>query len=160
MVHFLPCKRTTDAVHVAQIFFRDIYRLHGLPSSIISDRDTRFLSHFWKSLWSMANTRLNFGSAYHPQTDGQTDVVNRSLENLLRCLVGTNLKSWDMKLSQAEFAHNSAMNRSTGKAPFFIVYGLLPRGLVDLLQLPSRAPVHRQADELVRDLQQVHASTQ
>lgn len=159
MVHFLPCKRTADAVHVAQLFFRDIYRLHGLPQSIVSDRDTRFLSHFWRSLWRMANTKLDFSSAYHPQTDGQTEVVNRSLGNLLRCLVGDNIKSWDLKLSQAEFAHNSAINRSTGYCPFQVVYAVVPRGPIDLISIPSPVQSDMRAVDLISNLQRVHDST-
>lgn len=158
MSHFIPCKRTTDAVHVAQLFFREVYRLHGLPSSIVSDRDTRFLSHFWRSLWRMVATDLQFSSAYHPQTDGQTEVVNRSLGNLLRCLVGDNLKSWDVVLPQAEFAHNLALNRSTGYCPFQIVYGLVPRCAVDLLQLPSRSSPPGSAEDFLTSIQHIHSA--
>ncbi|XP_076953590.1 uncharacterized protein LOC143627711 [Bidens hawaiensis] len=75
MVHFIPCKKTTYAVNVAQLFFREVYHLHGLPSSIVYDQDTRFLSHFWNSLWKMVNTQLNFSSAYLPQTDGKRKLL-------------------------------------------------------------------------------------
>ncbi|GJV41636.1 putative nucleotidyltransferase, ribonuclease H [Tanacetum coccineum] len=127
---------TPTTITESQLFFRDVYRLHGLPSSIVSDRDTRFLSHFWRSLWKMVNTQLNFSSAYHPQTDGQTEVVNRSLSNLLRCLVGDHVKAWDQKLCQAEFDHNHVVNRSTGFSPFQVVYSAQPRGPLDLMSLP------------------------
>ncbi|GJR74756.1 putative nucleotidyltransferase, ribonuclease H [Tanacetum coccineum] len=156
MVHFIPCKKTTNAVNVAQLFFRDVYRLHGLPSSIVSDRDTRFLSHFWRSLWKMVNTQLNFSSAYHPQTDGQTEVVNRSLGNLLRCLVGDHVKAWDQKLSQAEFAHNHAVNRSTGFSPFQVVYSAQPRGPLDLMSLPVFGSVPKKMQDFVEGLHEVH----
>ena len=156
MVHFIPCKKTTDAVRVAQLYFREVYRLHGLPTTIVSDRDTRFLSHFWRSLWKMVNTQLNFSSAYHPQTDGQTEVVNRSLGNLLRSLVGEHVKSWDQKLSQAEFAHNHAVNRSSGFSPFQVVYSVTPRSPLDLLLVPDKTRIHGKAADFVHSLQEVH----
>jgi len=159
MAHFIPCKKTTDVVNVAELFFREVYRLHGLPESIVSDRDTCFLSHFWRSLWKMVNTRLNFSSAYHPQSDGQTEVVNMSLGNLLRGLVGDQLKSWDKKLGQAEFAHNHAVNRSTKLSPFEIVYGFLPRCPLDLANLPSHTKVNHKAEDFVTQLQDIHNLT-
>lgn len=102
MAHFIPCKNITDVVHMAHLFFLEIYRMRGL--SIVSDWDTRFLSYFLQSLWRMANTLLDFSSAYHPYVDGQMEVVNCSLGNLLRCLVGNNILSWDTQLSQTECA--------------------------------------------------------
>ncbi|PKI43333.1 hypothetical protein CRG98_036313 [Punica granatum] len=156
MVHFIPCKKMTDVIRVAQMYFREVYRLHGLPKSIVSDRDTWFLSHLWRSLWKMVDTQLQFSSAYHPQTNGQTEVVNRSLGNLLQSLVGEHVKSWDLKLCRVEFAHNHAVNRSTGFSPFQVVYVVVPKGPLDLIPLPNRPKVHGKAPDFVDSLREVH----
>ena len=82
--------------------------------------------------------------------------MNRSLGNLLQCLVGDHMKSWDQKLCQAEFAHNHAVNRSTGFSPFQVVYSVQPRGPHDLMLLPSKTRVHGKASDFVTGLQDVH----
>ncbi|VVA38897.1 PREDICTED: reverse mRNAase, partial [Prunus dulcis] len=139
MAHFLPCSKAADASSVAKLFFKEVIRLHGLPVSIVSDRDVKFVSYFWKTLWKLFGTSLKFSSAFHPQTDGQTEVVNRSLGDLLRCLVGDKQGNWDLILPVAEFAYNNSANRTTGKSPFEIVYGVMPRPPIDLAPLPIDA---------------------
>jgi hypothetical protein len=95
MTHFIPCQKTSDANHIANLFFIEVIRLHGLPRSIVSDGDTKFIGHFWRTLWNKLGNKFSFSSDYHPQTDGQTEVVNRSLGDLLRSLVTEHHSQWD-----------------------------------------------------------------
>jgi transposase InsO family protein len=118
MAHFIPYQKISDATHIANLFFKEVVRLHGLPKSIVSDRDKKFVGHLWRTLWKKLGTNLYFISAYHPQTNGQIEIVNRSLGDLLRSLVAQHHGQWDQILPQAEFSYNDSPNRSTGQSPF------------------------------------------
>src|SRR5438105_3519881 len=106
MAHFIPCHKSDDATQVADLFFREIVRLHGVPNTIISDRDTKFLSHFWRTLWAKLGTKLLFSTTCHPQTDGQTEVVNRMLSTMLRAVLKHNIKMLEECLAHIECAYN------------------------------------------------------
>ena len=97
MSHFLPCSKTFDTSKIAKLYFDEIVKLYGLPKTIVFNRDVRFMSYFWKTLWHLVGTKLKFSIAFHPQTE----VVNRSLGNLLRCLVGEANRNWDSILPTA-----------------------------------------------------------
>jgi hypothetical protein len=124
MAHFIPCQKTSDTMYVANMFFREVVRLHGLPRSIVSNIDKKFVGHFWRTLWKKLGIDLSFISTYHPQTDGYTEVVNKSLGKLLRSLVTKRHNQWDHILPQTEFAYNDSLNKSTGKIAFQILYGM------------------------------------
>jgi len=100
MVHFIAY-RTNDATHIAELYFKEVMRLYGIPRSTVSDHDTKFLSHFWITLWKKIGTKLKYSSTFHPQINGQTEVTNRTLETLLRALTKLNAKAWDLLLPHA-----------------------------------------------------------
>jgi transposase InsO family protein len=127
MCHLMPTTTTVKAEGVAKLYFEHIYRLHGLPKGIISDRDTKFTGTFWRTLQKMVGTDLMMSTTDHPHTDGQSERMNRSVLQILRHYVNTNGSDWAQHLPTVEFAINSAVSRSTGKAPFELLYGYLPR---------------------------------
>ncbi|MCO5600609.1 hypothetical protein L7F22_054724 [Adiantum nelumboides] len=130
--HFIPCKKAASAPDIASLFVQHIFRIHGLPRSIISDRDPKFTGHFWTSLFKSLGTNLLFSSAYHRQTDGQTERVNQILEEILRHYIQIRLASWEEYLLLVKFAYNNAPHSVTGMTPFQAAYGhtLVPTNFV------------------------------
>lgn len=124
--HFIGLKHPFSAHTVASEFVKEIVRLHGFPSSIVSDRDKVFLSIFWKVLFHLQGTELKYSSAYHPQTDGQSEAVNKTLETYLRCYINGRHKSWMEWLPWAEYSYNTSPHSSTKVTPFLALYGRNP----------------------------------
>ena len=121
--HYAACKTAIDAPSLARLFLSTIVRQHGLPKCIISDRDPRFTAHFWKAFWGALGTTLNMSTAFHPQTDGQTENANKTLEVMLRSRVDFDQEDWDEHLAAAELSINNAVNATTGYTPFYLFYG-------------------------------------
>ncbi|TYK23171.1 Ty3/gypsy retrotransposon protein [Cucumis melo var. makuwa] len=121
--HFLTLKHPYTAKTVPEVFVKEVVKLHDYPKSIVSDRDKIFLSHFWTEMFRLAGTKLNRSSSYHPQTDGQTKVVNKSVEAYLRCFCGEKPREWSQWLHWAEYWYNTTYHGSIGVTPFQAVYG-------------------------------------
>ncbi|GJX31775.1 retrotransposable element Tf2 [Tanacetum coccineum] len=124
--HFMALSHPYTASFVAQAFLDSVYKLHGLPNSIVSDRDSVFLSQFWQSLFKILKVELKLSTAYHPQTDGQTEVVNKCLECYLRCMTGERPTEWVSWLPLAEFWYNTSKHSSIKVSPYEAVYGQTP----------------------------------
>ncbi|GAB2236277.1 hypothetical protein Droror1_Dr00028206, partial [Drosera rotundifolia] len=121
--HFLAVNMTYSTDQLADLYIREVVRLHGAPVSIISDRETRFSSQYWQSLQEAFGTRLNMSTAYHPQTDGQSERTIQTLEDMLRACTLEWKDSWDSHLPLVEFAYNNSTHSSTGVAPYEALYG-------------------------------------
>jgi len=124
VVHFIPVKSTYKAVNIVDVLMKEVFRLHGIPRIIISDKDVKFIGNFWKSLFKGLDTKLNFSTAYHPQTDGQTERVNPVLEDMLRMYVMDQPSKWEEYLHLVEFAYNNNYPASAKTSPFKIWYGI------------------------------------
>jgi hypothetical protein len=125
--HFIPLKHPYTAATVADLFVDSVYRLHGMPKMLVSDRDPVFTSKFWQGVLKATGTELNMSTAYHPQTDGQTERVNQSIECYLRCFISAHPNQWSKWLSLCEFWYNNNWHSSVGKTPFEVIYGRQPR---------------------------------
>ncbi|KAL2236238.1 UNVERIFIED_CONTAM: Transposon Ty3-I Gag-Pol polyprotein, partial [Sesamum indicum] len=122
-VHFLPIRQNDSLDKLAELYVSEIVRLHGIPTSIVSDRDPRFTSHSWGSLQTALGTELHFSTAFHPQTDGQSERTIQTLEDMMRACVIEFKGNWDDHLPLMEFAYNNNLHYSIGMAPYEALYG-------------------------------------
>ena len=127
MAHFIPFRCLPTASIAADAFLTYIFRLHGLPESIISDRGSQFTSAFWSRLCSLYDIEHSLSTANHPQTDGQTERVNAILEQYLRCFINERQNNWADLLPFAEFSYNNSLQQSINQTPFFANYGFNPK---------------------------------
>ena len=152
MMILRPTYGVATAVDTARLFVDSVVRAHGLPRVIVSDRDPRFTSHFWREVHRVMGTNLAMSSGFHPQTDGQTERANRSIEEMLRAFVGNRQNDWDERLGMVEFAYNNAVHSSSGFTPFYLCYGRHPVSPVTMLsQVESK---NEAADLFLRQLEE------
>ena len=149
--HFLPLKADYNSKKVAELFIANIVKLHGIPRSIVSDRDKVFISQFWQQLFKQQGTTLAMSSAYHPQTDGQSEVLNKTLEMYLRCFCFSNPKKWLQILPWAEYWYNTSFHHSIGMTPFRALYGRDPPTLIKY-EISNQDPPSVQEMLMQRDL--------
>jgi transposase InsO family protein len=127
MVHLVACHSTVTAEQTARMFINSVFKLHGLPGHVVSDRGPQFVSHFWNELMGRLSVEVRLSSGGHPQTDGQTERVNRTLEQYLRHFTSANQDDWDEYLAPAEYAMNNAYHESIRTTPFMLNFGQHPR---------------------------------
>ena len=154
VAHFLPVRDDIRASQLADLYMARIVPLHRVPLRIISDRGSLFVSKFWQSFREALGTRLNFSTAYHPQTDGQTERVNQVLEDMLRACVISFGKGWEKYLPLAEFSYNNSYQASLQMAPFEVLYGRKCRTPLNWSETGERSlfgpDVINEAEEKVR----------
>jgi hypothetical protein len=157
MAHFLPCTESITAEETATLFLQGVYRLHGLARVLISDRDPKFVSAFWQTLWRRLGTRLNMSSSRHPETDGLRERVNITFQQLLRCFCCYDGSDWTTLLPQVEFAYNASRALGIEHTPFEANFGFSLEEPPDLLlSMRPSIPISQDAAERLRLLHEVH----
>ena len=160
MTILTACKKSITAEATAKLFFERVWVHFGLPQTIISDRDSRFLSTFWSSLWSFMDTKLTKSTSFHPQTDGQTEVVNRMIVHILRMYNSKHPRTWDKSLPYIQHSYNRALHRSIGHNHFLVFLGFQPLAPIDValpISLAREEYCHGQtkADKTTRFVQRI-----
>ena len=152
MAHFIPCTTNADAPDFARMFLDHVVRLHGLPDSLVSDRGSIFTSRFWSSLASSLGIHRRLSTAFHPQTDGQTERMNQVVEQYLRIYCNHQQDNWSHLLSVAEFAVNNSFQASLKCSPFYANYGYHPTFSIDLRKSSLVVPAAKAFAESLRNL--------
>ncbi|KAG5720268.1 hypothetical protein E4T56_gene3342 [Termitomyces sp. T112] len=148
---FIPCHTTDTAPDFAKLFLKHVFSKHGLPDDIVSDRGPLFVSHFWQSLCKALKIKTSLSTAYHPETDRQTERVNQTLEQYLCLYINYLQNNWRAELPLAEFTYNNTPHFATGVSPFYANKGYNPRLTLSLKDIPSHV-----AHEVAEDLQSLH----
>uniref|UniRef100_A0A3B5QEQ0 Integrase catalytic domain-containing protein n=1 Tax=Xiphophorus maculatus TaxID=8083 RepID=A0A3B5QEQ0_XIPMA len=139
MSHLIPLRKLPSSKELGGILAWEVFRLHGLPTDIVSDRGHQFVSRFWKEFCGLLGISVSLSSGFHPQTDGQTERINQEVETKLRMLSEHDPSSWSQNLPWVEYALNSLPSNSTGLSPFYTVYGYQPP-VLSLQERPIRVP--------------------
>jgi hypothetical protein len=156
--HFIALGHPYTTSSVARAFFDDVVRLHGFPSSIVSDRDPVFTGHVWRDLFKLAGVKLRLSTTFHPQTDGQSEVVNKVIAMYLRCVTGDRPCAWVEWLPWAEYCYNTSFHTALRATPFEVVYGRPPPAILPYKPGTSRTETTnallRSRDEVLAEVHQ------
>jgi hypothetical protein len=143
--HFIPLKHPYTAKNLAKVFMTQLFKLHGMPQSIIHVKDSSFTSKFWTEVFKLQGVFLSFSTAYHPQSDGQSEAVNKYVENYLRCMVGDKPKELVSWLHLGEYCYNTSFHHSTKLTHFETMYGYsLPQLLTYMVGTKKLATIENQ----------------
>ena len=149
-VIYIPCNKTITAQHTTTLILDNVYKRFGLPDVIISDRGPQFTSKMFQELCKLLKIDQRLSTAYHPQTDGQTERANQELEAYLRIFCGNEPRQWTTYLPMAEFAHNNRAHETSKLTPFQILYGTEPKGIPTSFQRIKAPDNERRLMELIK----------